>query len=119
MTAPDAASGSGSTTTRLVNVSKIVGKPTVFGGEADRWRDWRFTFEAWWSCLAANASDTLAQAVAHPDEIDATLSPPEVQELSRILYLVLTQTVKGRPLEILKGTLASNGFQMVKHLNIV
>ncbi len=48
---------------------------------------------------------------SHGTTIDRAQSKPEVQELSRLLYLVLVQTLKYRPLDIVKSVAKSNGFE--------
>ena len=58
------------------------------------------------------SSETLLEAaVVCPHVIVPATSTPDVQEMGRILYLVLVQTLKGRPLDLLKTVSKSNGFE--------
>ena len=79
-------------------------------------REWRFGFETWWACLDAQAETWLENAVLCGHVIVPTTSTPNVQELGRILYLVLAQSLKGRPLDLLKTVSKSNGFEAYRIL---
>ncbi len=93
----------------MIDTSKILGKPSTYGGDAAQWREWRFGFETWWACLDAQAQTLLENAVVCGHVIVPATSTPDVQELGRILYLVLAQSLKGRPLDLLKTVSKSNG----------
>ena len=115
MTAPGV--GTATATQRgLIDTSKILGKPSVFAGEPAAWRDWRFAFETWWACLDASAEAMLDFAVNFGTVIDPATSTADVQELGRVLYLVLAQTLRGRPLDLLKSVAKSNGFEAYRIL---
>ena len=63
------------------------------------------------------SSETLLEAaVVCPHVIVPATSTPDVQEMGRILYLVLAQTLKGRPLDLLKTVSKSNGFESYRIL---
>ena len=100
----------------LIDTSKISGKPSSFAGEASQWREWRFGFETWWACLDVSCDTLLEAAVVCPHVIIPATSTPDVQEMGRILYLVLAQTLKGRPLDLLKTVSKSNGFESYRIL---
>ena len=100
----------------MIDTSKILGKPSTYGGDAAQWREWRFGFETWWACLDAQAETLLENAVVCGHVIVPATSTPDVQELGRILYLVLAQSLKGRPLDLLKTVSKSNGFEAYRIL---
>ena len=78
----------------MIDTSKILGKPSTYGGDAAQWREWRFGFETWWACLDAQAETLLENAVVCGHVIVPATSTPDVQELGRIPYLVLAQSLK-------------------------
>ena len=66
--------------------------------------------------IDAQAERVLEQAVVYPNVIDPAMSSPETMELGRTLYLVLAQSLKGRPLDMLKSASKSNGFEAYRIL---
>ncbi len=79
----------------LIDTSKLLGKPSVFAGEAVAWRDWRFAFETWRACLDPNAEAMLEHEVGFNGVMHMTTSTPDVQEFGRVLYLILARMLKG------------------------
>ena len=66
--------------------------------------------------MDAQAETLLENAVVCGHVIVPATSTPDVQELGRILYLVLAQSLKGRPLDLLKTVSKSNGFEAYRIL---
>ena len=100
----------------MIDTSKILGKPCSYGGDAAQWKEWRFAFEMWWACLDPQAETLLENAVGCGHVIVPATSTADAQELGRILYLILAQSLKGRPLELLKTVSKSNGFEVYRIL---
>ncbi len=61
--------------------------------------------------MDVQAKESLAHAVNFPMPIDPAQSSAEVQELGRLLYLAMAQTLKNKPLDIVKAVAKSNGFK--------
>ncbi len=70
----------------MIDTSRILGKPSTFGGDAAQWRGWRFGFETWWACLDTQAETLLENAVVCGHVIVPATSTPDVQELGGISH---------------------------------
>ena len=100
--------------------ARSLAKPSRFDGAEGRWRDWRFSFEAYLGLLGHDILEMASQtagsdrAVLPTAQLDA-----DQQAVTKTLYFILAQTVGGRALQMLRALPGHNGLeawrQMVKH----
>jgi hypothetical protein len=112
-----ATASSASTSTILVEPGKLLGKPSSYDGSTS-FRDWRFAFETWFSCISSDGETTISSCTKETSVIVMSTLPTHIQQLPRVLYLILSQSLKGRPLDILKSVEKNNGFEAYRQLSL-
>ena len=95
---------------------RSLSKPQRFNGQEQKWRDWRFSFEAYCGLLADDFQVTMEQSAAHPTPVSMTALPTRKQEFSKTLFFLLVQLLEGRALAILKMIKDQNGMEAWRQL---
>jgi hypothetical protein len=96
--------------------TRQLGKPKVFDGSSDSWRDWSFQFTAWVSLLDARFSTSLPQAASWDAEIPPE-SDPEKVRLSSSLYYVLVMLTAGAALNEVRAAPLGHGAEAWRRLS--
>jgi hypothetical protein len=88
--------------------TRSIGKPKVFDGSSDSWRDWCFQFTAWVSLLDARYASSLPAAAAYDGEIPAETEVEKVR-LSSSLYYILVMLTAGAALNEVRAAPLGHG----------
>ena len=95
---------------------KVFGKPAMFDGVEKNYTDWEFGFVNWFACLSDDAEKKLIEAAEYPRDISMSAIGTSTRSLSRALYLILSQSCRGRALDLVKGVAEKNGFEAFRRI---
>ena len=88
---------------------RSLSKPQCFEGQEQKWRDWRFSFEAYCGLLKDGFQTAMQQSSEYPNPVGMSALSPEKQEISKTLFYVLVQLLGGRALSIVRMVRDQNG----------
>ena len=95
---------------------KLVGKPTSYDGDEDRWQEWSYTTKAY-LIMAGLASGTWLNRLSRWETaVDEEEIPEQFREHSRAVYYILAMLCKGRALTIIRTVPEGNGFESWRRL---
>ena len=87
-----------------------LGRPPPFDGAESQWADWSFQMRAYLSLLDTSIGPGLDAAEAEERNLDMNAFNEAAKAASRKIYYILTMTLRGPPLGILKSTPQQNGY---------
>ena len=92
--------------------ARSLAKPPRFDGAEGRWRDWRFSLEAYLGLLGHDVLEMATQAA----ESDRAVLPTaqldaDQQAVTKTLRFILAQTIGGRALQMLRAVPGHNGLE--------
>jgi hypothetical protein len=105
----------GSMDTSLID-TRALGKPNVFDGSSENYRDWAFQFTAWISLLDNRYTQSLTSAASWDTEIPVE-SDPEKVKLSASLYYVLVTLTAGAALNEVRSAPTGHGAEAWRRLS--
>ena len=93
-------------------ISRIIGKPEVFDGRPQSWKDWHVVMRSYIAATSARLGELTRQAVADSSYVGNELLPDaESTELSAKLFLWLVQTCRGPALDLVVNAGEGNGLE--------
>ena len=100
--------------------TRSLAKPSRCDGADGKWRDWRFSFEAYLGLLGHGILELALQtAASDPPVLPTDQLDANQHFVTMTLYFIMAQTVGGRALQLLRAVPGHTGLeawrQMVKH----
>ena len=91
--------------------TRVLGKPTKYGGDREQWVSWKFVFKSYIGALDSRLLTDLEIAEVQREPLLLTDLPEAAQGRARLLTYVLSQTLTGAPLLMLMNTESHNGLE--------
>ena len=95
---------------------KLLGNLEKYGGPEDFFPSFKFSFEAYVGSQSEALLDHMTRSEQIPAEISMRVLSEEERGLSRSLYFVLTQALRGPALVLVMNVERHNGFEMWRRL---
>ena len=73
--------------------TRLLTKPSTFGGEEAKWKDWRFGFEDFMACVNAAYANEMNSAVGYETTANDE-NNPDIRKRSTALYAILASIMK-------------------------
>jgi hypothetical protein len=96
--------------------TRSIGKPKIFDGSADSWRDWSFQFQAWVTLLDGRFATALPAAADRADELKPETGD-EQRKLSSNLYFILVMLCAGSALAEIRSVPVGQGLEAWRRLS--
>ena len=96
--------------------TKLLGNLEKYGGPKELFPGFKFSFEAYIGSQSEALLDHMTRSEMIPNEIQMRMLSEDERGLSRSLYFVLTQALKGPALVLVMNVERHNGFEMWRRL---
>ena len=104
-----------------MNLSKKAGKVNDFDGRQDSWADWAFRFKCHVDGIHSGAEEFMEWAATQADEVKKEdlkqHHNSEAEEISEVMYYLITRHTNGEALEVAKLAPRNNGAELWRKLS--
>ena len=96
--------------------TRVLGKPSKYGGDREQWVSWKFVFKSYIGALDGEMLNEVEACEKLTRPIALGILPEDTQRRSRTMSYILAQTLTAAPLLTLMNAESHNGYEAWRRL---